>query len=317
MECNRVRASPQVQRLRVVANDVGMRLDNYLLRLLSGVPRSHVYRIIRNGEVRVNGRRPRAHTRLCADDEVRVPPVRMASPSAVSRPPDKLVARAQTAVVAQSEDWVLVNKPAGLAVHAGSGLRFGLIELLRYGRAEPALELVHRLDRATSGCLMLARNRASLTRLRAAWRGRKVEKEYLALLCGRWAGGPRTVDAPLLRDRLHGGERMAEVAQNGKYAHSLFTPREVFRCASLVQVTITTGRTHQIRVHATHSGHPVAGDSKYGPRSLTPRLRRAGLTRMFLHARRLRLPETGEQWEAPLALELENVLAWLRQNDAP
>lgn len=296
-----------------------MRLDNYLLRELRNVPRSHVYRIIRSGEVRVNRGRAGPGRRLDSGDEVRIPPVRVAPRRDPGRPPDSLTRRVTAAVVDEGDDWLLLDKPAGLASHAGSGLRFGAIEVLRAVRDGPYqedryLELVHRLDRDTSGCLLMAKNRQALNRLRDAWRRRQVEKRYLALVTGAWTGSERAVDAPLARDRVRGGERMSEVDDaGGKSAQSLFEPVERFADAALLAVTIATGRTHQIRVHAAHIGHPVAGDEKYGERDANRRWRDRGLRRMFLHAWRLHLPATGETWEAPLPAELESILRQLRR----
>jgi 23S rRNA pseudouridine955/2504/2580 synthase len=200
-------------------------------------------------------------------------------------------------------------------VHAGSGIRFGIIEVLRADRPEEHLELVHRLDRDTSGCLLVARHREALTRLRRSLRDPATEKAYLALVAGVWRDGPREVDAALARDREIGGERMSAVDdEGGKPARSRFVPLERFRGATLMEVTIATGRTHQIRVHAAHLGHPVAGDRKYGDRDVDRRLRDgAGLARMFLHARRLALPGLDDPLTAPLPDDLEAVLQRLRE----
>lgn len=287
-----------------------MRLDNYLLRELRDVPKSHVYRIIRSGEVRINRGRAKPGSRLAGGDNVRLPPVRSAPKRTPARPPDSLMQRVSEALVDEGDDWLLLDKPAGLAAHAGTGVRFGVIEVLRAARGGAYLELVHRLDRDTSGCLLIAKNRSALNRLREAWRHRRVEKCYLALLEGDWTGGERTVDATLSRDIERGGERVAEVDPAGKSAHSVFTPLERFAGASLQSVAIATGRTHQIRVHAAHIGHPVAGDDKYG--GATARWRALGLRRMFLHAWRLTLPETDQAWEAPLPGDLSDVLDKLR-----
>lgn len=293
-----------------------MRLDNYLMRILKGVPRSHVYRLIRSGQVRVNGGRARPMKRLTAGDELRVPPVRMSSSDGPGRPPDGLLERVRAAVVRETEDWLLLDKPAGLAVHAGSGLRFGVIEVLRADRPDEHLELVHRIDRDTSGCLLVARHRTALTHLRRALRDPETEKTYLALISGAWRGGARDVEAALSRDLEIGGERMSAVDAEGKSAHSRFVPRERFADAALMEISITSGRTHQIRVHAAHLGHPVAGDRKYGDRDVNRRMAGIGLKRMFLHAWRLKLPGLEEPLTAPLPDELETVLQRLRDTDA-
>lgn len=299
-----------MRRATVAAADAGMRLDNYLLRELAGVPRSHVYRIIRSGEVRINGGRCKAHTRVASGDLLRLPPLRV-SPRSAPTPSADAVATASAAILAEGEDWLLANKPAGMPVHAGSGISAGFIEALRQARPGETVELAHRLDRDTSGCLLIARNRAALNAYQDAWRQRRVEKTYLALLVGAWQGAPeREVDAPLSRDQVVGGERMAMVDAAGKVAHSRFVLRTAFAQTSLVEVQITTGRTHQIRVHAAHLGQPVAGDSKYGERTANKRLRALGLRRMFLHAWRLRLPGAGD-WEAPLPPALQDLLSRL------
>lgn len=291
-----------------------MRLDNYLLRELRNVPKSHVYRIIRSGEVRINRGRVKPATRLVAGDEVRIPPVRCAQKRASGRPPDGLLQRVREAIIDEGEDWLLLNKPAGLAVHAGTGVRFGVIEALRAARGDTRLELVHRLDRDTSGCLLIAKNRIALNRLQSAWRERSVEKVYLALLHGPWGGGERSVDVALARDQLQGGERMVRVSRDGKSAHSRFRPVECFNEASLQAVTILTGRTHQIRVHAAYIGHPVAGDAKYGTRTVERQWRSIGLQRMFLHAWQLSLPSHEHAWQAALPAELQGLLEQLRRN---
>jgi 23S rRNA pseudouridine955/2504/2580 synthase len=290
----------------------GMRLDNYLMRVLKGVPRSHVYRLIRSGQVRVGGGRARPANKLVRGDEVRVPPVRMRTGDGPGRPPDGLLDRVRAAIAVVTEDWLLCDKPAGLAVHAGSGVRFGVIEVLRADRPEEHLELVHRLDRDTSGCLLVARHREALVRLRRSLRDPATEKTYLTLLAGHWRGGAREVDAALARDLEIGGERVSAVVDGGKPAHSRFVPLERFRDTTLVEVTIATGRTHQIRVHAAHLGHPVAGDRKYGNHDVNRRLRRVGLKRMFLHAWRLDLPGMDGPLSAPLPEELEAMLQHLR-----
>lgn len=300
-----------------------MRLDNYLLRELNGLPRSAVYRIIRSGEVRVNRGRAKPATRIAPHDEIRIPPVRLPEKSDPGRPPDGLIDKVLSSVLMENDDFWVFNKPAGLAVHAGSGLRFGLIEVLRAARPGQTWELVHRLDRDTSGCLLVARNRKTLNALRRAMRHDGAQKCYLSLLAGQWSGGRRSVDAPLIRDRERGGERMVEVdaeAEHAKSALSHFEPCEGFAKAgiqaSLVQVRIVTGRTHQIRVHAAHLGHPVAGDGKYGSREFNKRIKEFGLNRCFLHAWQLRLPDMDNggafQIEAPLPENLESVLQKLR-----
>jgi 23S rRNA pseudouridine955/2504/2580 synthase len=309
--------SSGARRVRAGPGSEGQRLDNFLLRELAGVPRSRVYRLLRKGEVRVNGKRKQADYRLAADDEVRLPPLREAPPreGAPRRVPDGLVETVRAAVVHEDARLLVLNKPAGLAVHGGSGLAFGAIEALRALRPEEPLELVHRLDRDTSGCLLVARTRAALRAAHALLREGAVEKRYAALLAGRWRIGRKTIDAPVRTNARQGGERVVRVHEGGKLAVSVFAPVTHFRdLATLVDVEIHTGRTHQIRVHAAFAGHPVAGDEKYGDREANARLRDFGLRRMFLHAASVgfRWPD-GEAFraDAPLPAELEAVLARL------
>ena len=297
----------------VVPDDNGQRLDNWLLRALKGVPRSRVYRLLRKGEVRVNGRRAKPEYRVAAGDDVRLPPVRAAEPDAPRRVPAALIATVEAAVVHSDADLLVVAKPAGLAVHGGSGLAFGVIEALRASRPTETLELVHRLDRDTSGLLLVARNRTALRILHALLREGLVEKRYLALLKGAWNLGKKTIDAPLATRARQGGERVVKVTASGKASDSTFTPVDFFGPrATLVEVSLGTGRTHQIRVHAAHAGHPVAGDDKYGDREFNAELASLGLKRLFLHAQSLSFewPGSGKTFafSQPLPPELAAVL---------
>lgn len=305
--------------VNVGADFAGQRLDNFLLRELAGVPRSRVYRLLRRGEVRVNGKRKQADYRLEAQDEVRLPPLRdaPARDGPAGRVPDALIATVRRAIVHEDARLLVLDKPAGLAVHGGSGLAFGAIEALRALRPDEPLELVHRLDRETSGCLLVARTRAALRATHALLREGAVEKHYATLLAGRWRLGRKTIDAPVQTDAREGGERKVRVHRAGKIAVSVFTPVAQFRnLAALMDVSIRTGRTHQIRVHAAFAGHPVAGDDKYGDREFNARLRALGLKRMFLHASSVafRWPDTGQAFraEAPLPAELAAVTERLR-----
>jgi 23S rRNA pseudouridine955/2504/2580 synthase len=304
--------------VRAGEGSAGQRLDNFLLRELSGVPRSRVYRLLRRGEVRVNGKRKQADYRLSADDEVRLPPLRdrPATGDAPRRVPAGLAETVRAALVHEDARLLVLNKPAGLAVHGGSGLAFGAIEALRALRPGEPLELVHRLDRETSGCLLVARTRAALRVAHALLREGAVEKHYAALVAGRWRLGRKTIDAPVLTNARQGGERVVRVHRAGKIAVSVFEPVAHYRgVATRMDVSIRTGRTHQIRVHAAFAGHPVAGDDKYGDREFNARLRVLGLRRMFLHASTIafRWPDDGAMFraEAPLPAELEDVLAKL------
>jgi 23S rRNA pseudouridine955/2504/2580 synthase len=306
--------------VRAGVGSEGQRLDNFLLRELAGVPRSRVYRLLRRGEVRVNGKRKQADYRLAADDEVRLPPLREAPApdSSPRRVPDGLLATVRTAIVHEDERLLVLDKPAGLAVHGGSGLSFGAIEALRALRPNETLELVHRLDRDTSGCLLVARTRPALRLAHALLREGTVEKHYAALLAGRWRLGRKTIDAPVLTNTREGGERVVRVHRAGKVALSDFKVVGHYRdLATLMDVAIRTGRTHQIRVHSAFAGHPVAGDEKYGDKECNARLRALGLRRMFLHASSIgfRWPDTGAAFRAEAALprELQDVLERLRE----
>jgi len=302
-----------VRQLEIAPDDQGQRVDNFLLRELKSVPRSRVYRILRRGEVRVNGKRVKPEYRLVAGDRLRVPPVRIDVQPKERRVPDSLLETVRSAIVHEDRELLVVNKPAGLAVHGGSGLDFGVIEVLRADRPNESLELVHRLDRETSGCLLVARRRSSLRALHALLREGRVEKRYLALLAGQWPHGKARIDVPLKTRQLQGGERIVRAQAGGKEAVSVFAPIEFYgKRATLVEIDLKTGRTHQIRVHAVHSGHPVAGDQKYGDRDFNQEMRGLGLERMFLHATAISFtwPETERQVDlsVPLDMELKAVL---------
>jgi 23S rRNA pseudouridine955/2504/2580 synthase len=301
-----------VQHLEVGLEEAGQRLDNYVHRRLAGVPRSRIYRLIRKGEVRVNGRRAAPETRLEARDRIRLPPVRVPSPPERARPSAALIKQAAGSIVYEDDRLLVLDKPAGVAVHGGSGVSFGVIEALRALRPHQSLELVHRLDRDTSGCLLVARHAATLRTLHALMREGAVEKRYLALVRGRWQLGAKRIDVPLRTDTRVAGERTVRVSLSGKAALSEFRPVQFFgRTATLMEVTLHTGRTHQIRVHAVHAGHPVAGDEKYGDAAFNAELRPLGLERMFLHAHSLSLtwPQGGElSINTPLPKELKTVL---------
>jgi 23S rRNA pseudouridine955/2504/2580 synthase len=300
----------------VVASDgdAGQRLDNFLLRALKGVPRTHVYRLLRKGEVRVNSGRARPDQRLAAGDRIRLPPVRRPDPAAAPRPRGDLQRAVVEAIVYEDADIIAVNKPAGLAVHGGSGLAHGVIEALRAARPElPELDLVHRLDRETSGCLLIAKRRSALRDLHAQLRAGSVEKRYLALVCGHWQLGHKRIEAALAtHERVH-GERHVAVRGHGQMAVSTFRPLQFFgRLATLMEVDLATGKTHQIRVHAAHAGFPVAGDDKYGDRERNAGLRELGLHRMFLHSASIGVTRPGSaeplSISAPLSEDLRAVL---------
>jgi 23S rRNA pseudouridine955/2504/2580 synthase len=304
---------PKARRLAIDEEQAQQRLDNYLFRELKGVPKGHVYRLLRTGQVRVNGRRVKPDYRLASGDQVRIPPVRQAENPPVARPGSRQRATLRDAILFEDDQLLILNKPAGMAVHGGSGVSFGVIEAFRNLRPEQrSLELVHRLDRDTSGCLMIAKKRSVLRILHAALREGMVEKRYLALLIGHWSGGERNVQLPLEKNVLQNGERRVRVAQAGKRAQTTFRPLRALRGSMLVEATIITGRTHQIRVHAAHLKHPVAGDDKYGDRQANRVFRGLGLKRMFLHAHSLGFehPVSGEAVlvNAPLDDNLKAVL---------
>lgn len=302
-----------MQQIEVGERGEGQRLDNFLGRLLKDVPRTHLFRVIRKGEVRVNGKRAKADTRLQATDIVRVPPVRVGAAAPPRRAPTGMVNDIVDAIIHEDPRLLVINKPAGVAVHGGSGVSFGVIEALRAARPDEELELVHRIDRETSGILLVARKASALRTLHALMREGQVEKRYLALLRGKWELGRKRIDAPLRTDIRVSGERTVKVHETGKEAASVFKPVQFFgRKASLVEVELETGRTHQIRVHAAHAGYPLAGDEKYGDEAFNEAMKALGLTRMFLHAHQVSFtwPETGVEFSvnAPLPEELKAVL---------
>jgi 23S rRNA pseudouridine955/2504/2580 synthase len=302
----------RVAYLTAEAGDEGQRIDNYLTRVLKDVPRSLIYRILRTGEVRVNGGRVKPEHRLVEGDRIRVPPVTTKPRAAVAAPSKSLRDFITKAVIFEDRDLIVINKPAGIAVHGGSGLSHGVIEALRAMHPElKELELVHRLDRDTSGCLLIAKRRAALRELHRSLREREMEKHYRALLVGKWPFGRKTIDLPLKTNLKQGGERVVRVHPDGQHAISTFEPlRQFGKLATLMDVKIGTGRTHQIRVHAAHAGHPIAGDEKYGDKERDRLLKPYGLNRMFLHAHSLTFERAGEAFtvSAPLPQELRSVL---------
>lgn len=303
-----------VQFVQIDTEAAGQRIDNFLLARLRGAPRSLIYRILRKGEVRVNRGRIGPDYRLCAGDSVRIPPVRVAARGVSQAPADALQKRIEAAILYEDDRFVVLNKPGGVAVHGGSGVSHGVIEALRAARAGARfLELGHRLDRETSGCLVVAKRRSALRQFHALLREGRMDKRYLALVAGHWSGCLRT-DYPLRKNVLRSGERIVRVAEDGKPARTEFRVARRFREVSLADVRLFTGRTHQVRVHAAASGHPIAGDEKYGDADLNRRMRERGLRRLFLHARSLRFEtENGGAIEvvAPLEPKLEAVLAAL------
>ena len=294
----------------------GQRLDNFLLGQLKGAPRSLVYKLVRSGQVRVNGGRAKAERKLEAGDEVRIPPVNLNEAGEKTPPPAGFLQRMEQAVVFEDARLLVINKPTGVASHGGSGISHGAIETMRALRPNQSLELVHRLDRDTSGLLVIAKKRSALSELQALLREDHdggIQKRYLTLLTGRMPNGTMTVDAPLHIGLRQGGERHVQVHRDGKPSVSHFKVLERRGGHSYCEVLIETGRTHQIRVHAQHLGHPVAGDDKYGDEAINKRLReQAGLKRLFLHAGSLQFAldsgKTPYVLNAPLAEDLAAVL---------
>ena len=329
-------ASGAVQFLTVGEESAGQRLDNFLLRVLKGVPKTHVYRIIRSGEVRVNKGRASADARVEEGDVVRLPPVRMSESAAAKA--DKPAPAREFPLLFEDEHLLAIDKPAGVAVHGGSGVSFGVIEQLRQARPEAKLlELVHRLDRETSGILLVAKKRSALTKLQDQFRERETGKTYLALVTGAWPANKKVIDQPLHKYLQADGERRVRVVgkddPDGMRSITLVKVAERYslpplpgegggaREATLLEVTIKTGRTHQIRVHLASAGHPILGDDKYGDFELNKALQKQGLRRMFLHAWRLQFdhPASGERiaLQAPLPPELQKFIAHVRPPSPP
>jgi 23S rRNA pseudouridine955/2504/2580 synthase len=310
-----------VNQLTVDETGQGQRIDNFLLRILKGVPKSHIYRILRSGEVRVNRKRARPDVRLAVGDLLRIPPIRTGTPSDTRERP---AAPASFPILYEDDALIAVDKPAGLAVHGGSGIAFGLIEQLRAGRPNAKfLELVHRLDRDTSGVLLIAKKRASLVALHKALREGRVDKRYLALVKGMWRDAKRQVELPLTKFLTADGERRVRVeSDGGKTARTVFYLRKALPefepAMTLLEAELHTGRTHQIRVHLTHLGFPLAGDDKYGDFPWNRALGRQGLKRMFLHAWKLAVTHPDGAREIALESPLPNDLqSFLSRADAP
>lgn len=307
-----------VSLVRIDEDNAGQRIDNFLLTRLKGVPKSHIYRILRTGQVRLNGGRIPADRRLARGDIVRMPPVRTGT---AGEAPARLVEvfrqRLESNILLEDSEILVINKPARIAVHGGSGLALGIIEGMRRIRGEAKfLELVHRLDRDTSGCLVMAKKRSALRSLHEQFRANEVRKTYLALLDGVWAQTSRTIQVALEKNILQSGERLVKASDTGKPAVTRFRRERLYSKWTLVEAEPLTGRTHQIRVHARCLGHPIAGDERYGSSETCRELRQIGLKRLFLHASRLRFthPGTGERvsLEAPLEPELQEFLNTLR-----
>ncbi len=306
-------AQNQVYYVDVSEDYHDQRLDNFLITHLKGVPKSHIYRIVRKGEVRVNKGRIDVNYRLQTGDIIRIPPIRTAERSENSFVPTNLKDALELDILYEDDGFLIVNKPAGFAVHGGSGVSAGVIEGLRLLRPQAHfLELVHRLDKETSGCLMIAKKRSALRALHTLFRDNQIHKTYLALLSGQWQRKQLIVNAPLLKNSHQGGERVVIISSAGKPAETFFKRVTKFRDATLVEAMPKTGRTHQIRVHAAHLGHPIIGDERYGRDDINENFRKKGYKRMFLHAHLLTFehPTTGKNMtiRAPLPANLENLL---------
>ncbi|MEO8747203.1 MAG: RluA family pseudouridine synthase [Rhodanobacter sp.] len=299
--------SQGVRQVQVGPERDGQRIDNALVTLLKGVPKSMIYRLLRTGQVRINGKRAKPDTRLIDGDTLRIPPVRSGVKApAIATSPEQ-VTRLEDSIIFEDRHFLVIDKPSGIASHGGSGISHGAIELMRAARPQEHLELVHRLDRDTSGVLVFARTRPGLVGLQAAIRAGEVTKQYLCLMLGHPSRAKFDVNVPLRKSVLQGGERMVRVADDGKPALTFFREVDQYPGTRLMQATLGTGRTHQIRVHAAHVGHPLAGDPKYGDREANKRFRELGLHRMFLHAAHLGFELDGQAYSfsAPLPDDLK------------
>ncbi|MYF50867.1 MAG: RluA family pseudouridine synthase [Gammaproteobacteria bacterium] len=305
-------SSQSVRHVLIDGEDAGQRIDNFLLRELKGVPKGRIYRMLRRGEVRINGGRIGPRQRLAAGDSVRIPPVRTAHPSAPAAPGKALIDRLEGRILFEDDGLLVIDKPSGLAVHGGSGIQLGLIEALRVGRNERFLELAHRLDRDTSGCLMIAKSRATLAELHRLLRAQRVRKSYQLLVSGRWPRRRTVVERPLHRFVTAAGERRVRVDAQGKPARTTFNVLRECVTASWLSARLHSGRTHQIRVHAASSGHPVLGEDKYETAASEQCSKIASVNRLCLHAVRLSFEWNGAQqrFEAPVPPAFDE--AWSR-----
>ena len=310
----------QVQMVTIDEDHVGQRIDNFLLTKLKGVPKSMIYRIVRKGEVRVNKKRIKPEYKLADGDVVRIPPVRVSESEGRPGPSAKLtkVSQLEERILFEDKYLIVLNKPSGIAVHGGSGVEFGVIEAMRSLRTQQKfLELVHRLDKETSGVLLIAKKRSALRHLHDQLRYKKMQKDYVALVRGEWQAHDKIIKAPLLKLTLKSGERIVRVNKEGKESETRFKILQRYQDSTLVQASPVTGRTHQIRVHCQFTGHPIACDEKYSEQKFDDSMRAQGLNRLFLHAAQLKFthPETEEvmQVKAPLDSILESTLKKLKK----
>jgi len=295
------------------ADHTDQRIDNYLFSKFRKVPKSLIYRMLRKGAIRVNKKRAKPEYKLQNGDLIRLPHIETEMTVTDKKPSDQAMKVLEKGILYEDEDLLVLNKPAGMASHGGSGITFGVIETMREARPQTkSLELVHRLDKDTSGCLILAKKRSILKELHELLRASNIKKKYLVLVKGKWQGGVRKVDVALIKNQLKSGERMVVADEAGKKSLTTFRPRQIFSMASLLEVDLGTGRTHQIRVHATHIGHPIAGDEKYGDKQFNSIMHKKGLKRLFLHAASLSIylpsKEKTITVKAPLPKELNEIL---------
>jgi len=312
--------SGSVQYIEIDDAHAGQRVDNFLLSFLKGVPKTHIYRIIRKGEVRINKGRTKPVYKLLVGDVVRIPPVRVSTAKTIPKSSDGHLQKLKNSIIFEDKDLIILNKASGLAVHGGSGISLGVIESFRQLMPrEKRLELVHRLDRDTSGCLIIAKKASILKQLHEMIRENRMQKSYVALLLGHLDDRKLTVEAPLRKFVTKSGERMVKVDEDGKPSKTIFITQQAFEQASLVNIQLITGRTHQIRVHSEHIGHPVAGDDKYGDKNFNAEMKALGLKRLFLHARSIRFehPGTGEIMNpvAPMDKQLTSIIEKLGNAD--
>lgn len=302
----------KVRWITVDDNSDGQRIDNFLLRELKAVPRTHIYRLLRKGEVRVNKGRVKASRKLCIGDVVRIPPVRLPTKDQPGKPSASSIELINKSIIYEDDMLLVINKPSGFAVHGGSGVSFGVIEILRALRPQAKfLELAHRLDRDTSGCLLIAKKRSALRTLQGLQREGRMNKRYLALLKGHWRQGKEDVRVPLKKYILQNGERRVKVDPEGKESRTIFRIKKAYAEATLVEAELKTGRTHQIRVHAAWLQSPILGDTKYGDEIANKAFRSLDLKRLFLHAVTLRFPwpdRADYEFEAPLPAHLSTLL---------
>jgi len=308
-----------VKFVEINAQNAGQRIDNFLLTQLKGVPKGHIYKIIRKGEVRVNKGRIKQTYKLQYGDSVRIPPVSLEKKKELPAPGRSLLTLIKDSIIFEDATLLAINKPSGIAVHGGSGISYGIIEAIRALKPEEKfLELIHRIDKDTSGCLLIAKKRSTLLAIQDLLRNRQTDKRYLALLCGKPDFKQTKVTAPLLREELKSGERFVRVDAKGKESTSFFKIIQQFNDSALVEVTIITGRTHQIRVHAKYLGHNVVADSKYSNYACNQRYKYKGLKRLFLHSSQISFtyPETGKTLtiKAPLSADLEHFLSTLKHS---